>query len=107
MGRMTIPGVPLVCIRLGRRLRDAGKQAADLTSAWLQPALDALPQLKPERKIFFIVNRLDSFVGNRHSPEALRAVDEFLNTSPIDPELRLKIPAVRDDLERTVRIRAQ
>jgi aminopeptidase N len=77
-----------------------------LTSAYLKPALEALPQLKRERKIFFIVDWLDSFVGNQHSPEALRNVDDFLK-NPVDPDLRLKILEVRDELERTVRIRAQ
>ncbi len=36
---------------------------ASLTSAWLQPALDALRQLKRERKIFFVNNWLASFAG--------------------------------------------
>ena len=80
---------------------------ADLTSAYLKPALDALPQLKRERKIFFIVNWLDSFVGNQHSPTALQTVDDFLKNNPVDPDLRLKILEVRDELDRTVRIRAQ
>ncbi len=80
---------------------------ADLTSAYLKPALDALPQLKRERKIFFIVDWLDSFVGNQHSPAALQTVDDFLKNNSVDPDLRLKILEVRDELERTVRIRAQ
>jgi aminopeptidase N len=79
----------------------------ELTSAWLKPALDALPQLKRDRKIFFIVDWLDSFAGNQHSPEALQTVDDFLRNDRVDPDLRLKILEVRDELERTVRIRAQ
>jgi aminopeptidase N len=80
---------------------------ASLTSAWLQPALDALPQLKRERKIFFVNNWLASFVGNQDSPAALKTVDDFLRQNSADPDLRLKILEVRDELERTVRIRAQ
>jgi aminopeptidase N len=80
---------------------------ASLTSAWLQPALDALPQLKRERKIFFVNNWLASFVGNQYSPAALKIVDDFLKQNSADPDLRLKILEVRDELERTVRIRAQ
>jgi aminopeptidase N len=78
-----------------------------LTSAYLQPALDALPQLKRERKIFFVVNWLASFVGNQSSPAALKAVDDFLKQNAPDPDLRLKILEVRDELARTVRIRAR
>ena len=79
---------------------------SELTSAYLEPALEALPQLKRERKIFFVVNWLDSFVGNQHSATALETVDRFLRTNRADPDLRLKILEVRDELERTVRIRA-
>jgi aminopeptidase N len=80
---------------------------ASLTSAWLQLALDALPQLKRERKIFFVNNWLASFVGNQYSPAALKTVDNFLEQTSADPDLRLKILEVRDELDRTVRIRAQ
>jgi aminopeptidase N len=78
-----------------------------VTSAWLQPALDALPQLKRERKIFFIVNWLASFIGNQNSPAALKSVDDFLKHNATDPDLKLKILEVRDELERTVKIRAK
>jgi aminopeptidase N len=78
-----------------------------LTSAYLQPAIDALPQLKRERKIFFVTNWLASFVGNQYSPAALKTVDDFLRQNTADPDLRLKILEVRDDLARTVRIRAR
>jgi aminopeptidase N len=80
---------------------------ADAVAAYLQPALEALPQLKRERKIFFVVNWLGSFVGNQYSPGALKAVDDFLKSQTGDPDLRLKILEVRDELERTVKIRAR
>jgi aminopeptidase N len=76
-----------------------------LTSPYLEPALAALPQLKRDRKIFFIVNWLDSFIGGQHSRAALETVDRFLRGNHTDPDLTLKILEVRDDLERTVRIR--
>jgi aminopeptidase N len=80
---------------------------SELTAPWLTPALEALPQLKRERKIFFVVNWLDSFAGNQHSAAALSVVDRFLSEKHADPDLRLKILEVRDELERTVRIRAR
>jgi aminopeptidase N len=80
---------------------------AELTASYVKPALEALPQLKRERKIFFVVNWLDSFIGNQHSPAALGVVDGFLRENHADPDLRLKILEVRDELERTVRIRAR
>jgi aminopeptidase N len=80
---------------------------AELTSAYVKPALEALPQMKRERKIFFVVNWLDSFIGNQHSAASLSVVDQFLRENHADPDLRLKILEVRDELERTVRIRAR
>ena len=78
-----------------------------LTSGYLQPALEALPQLKRERKIFFVTNWLASFVENQYSLAALKTVDDFLKQNSADPDLRLKILEVRDELARTVRIRAR
>jgi len=78
----------------------------DLTEPYLKPALEALPQMKRERKIFFVTNWLASFVDNQHSPAALKAVDDFVAENRADPDLKLKILEVRDELARTVRIRA-
>jgi aminopeptidase N len=80
---------------------------SQLTATYLKPALEALPQLKRDRKIFFIVNWLDSFVGSQHSRAALETVDRSLAENHPDPDLRLKILEVRDELARTVRIRAR
>ena len=63
--------------------------------------------MKRERKIFFVNGWLNSFVGAQKSPEALRVVNSFLESPSIDPDLRLKIVEVKDELERTVRIRAR
>jgi aminopeptidase N len=78
-----------------------------LTLPYLKPALDALPQMKRERKIFFVNGWLSSFVGAQKTPEALKIVNTLLENPAIDPDLRLKIVEVKDELERTVRIRAK
>jgi aminopeptidase N len=77
-----------------------------LTLPFLKPALEALPQMKRERKIFFVLNWLDYFVDNQNSATALKVVDDFLAANTADPDLKLKILEVRDELARTVRIRA-
>jgi aminopeptidase N len=78
-----------------------------LTLPYLKPALEALPQMKRERKIFFVNGWLSSFVGAQKTPDALTIVTNFLAIPTIDPDLRLKIVEVKDDLQRTVRIRAK
>ena len=77
-----------------------------LTIEYVKPALEALPQMKRERKIFFVLNWLDSFVENQDSAAALKTVDDFLARNSADPDLRLKILEARDELARTVRIRS-
>jgi aminopeptidase N len=77
-----------------------------LSAQYLKPALDALPQIKRERKIFFLTNWLGSFIESQHSPQALKTVDDFLAANNADPDLKLKILEVRDELARTVKIRA-
>jgi aminopeptidase N len=72
---------------------------------YLKPALEALPRLKRERKIFFILNWLDGFVGEQNSQEALDVVDAFLQGENADADLKLKVLEVRDELARTVKIR--
>ena len=71
----------------------------------MAPALNALQMLKRQRKIFFINGWLSSFVAGHSSTEAQKAVDEYLSRKDIDPDLRLKVLEVKDDLDRTVRIR--
>ena len=71
----------------------------------MQPALEALPQIKRERKIFFLVDWLGAFIGGQQSPAAQEQVYEYLKTANIDQDLRLKILQVADELDRTVAIR--
>ncbi len=78
----------------------------EMTEPYLKAALEALPQMKRERKIFFVTNWLASFVDNQHSPAALKTVDNFLSGNRADPDLKLKILEVRDELAKTVRVRA-
>jgi aminopeptidase N len=78
---------------------------SELTLSYLKPALEALPQIKRERKIFFVLGWLNSFIGGQQSAAARLQVREFLNTATLDKDLRLKILEVYDELDRTVKIR--
>ncbi len=78
-----------------------------LTAPYIEPALAALPQIKRERKIFFLVAWLDAFLDNQQSPQSLATVETYLKTQHPDPDLRLKILQAEDELRRTVRIRAK
>jgi aminopeptidase N len=78
---------------------------SDLTLPYLKLALDALPQVKRQRKIFFVLAWLNAFIGGQQSSAALTQVQEFLHTAPLDKDLQLKILEVSDELERTVKIR--
>jgi len=80
---------------------------SSLTLPYLKLALEALPQVKRERKIFFTLAWLNAFIGGQQSQQALDQVREFLRTSRIDRDLELKVLEVMDELERTVRIRAK
>lgn len=77
----------------------------ELTQPYLKPALQALPQIKRERKIFFVLGWLNAFIGGQRSAEAQMQVREFLQSAALDKDLRLKILEVSDELDRTVRIR--
>ena len=76
-----------------------------LTEPYLHPALEALDQIKRQRKIFFLVGWLDAFIGNQVTPAAQAQVDDYLKNPSIDRDLRLKILEAVDELHRTVVIR--
>lgn len=78
---------------------------SELTAAYLRPALDALPQVKRERKIFFLLAWLNAFIDGQQSREAQEEVHNFLNSTTLDKDLQLKILEVSDELDRTVKIR--
>jgi aminopeptidase N len=81
---------------------------SDLTSIYLETALSELPNLKRNRKIFFINGWLSAFIGGQRSAESSAIVNKFLADNPnLDKDLRLKILENFDGLERAVKIRAK
>jgi aminopeptidase N len=78
-----------------------------VTLPYLEPALTALPQIKRDRKIFFVLAWLNAFIGGQQSEAAAREVRRWLQASPPEPDLARKILEVLDELDRTVRIRAR
>ena len=79
---------------------------AELTLPYLEKALAELPNLKKNRKIFFVNGWLGAFIGGQKSEEALAIVNKFLADNPnLDRDLRLKILENSDNLERAVKIR--
>ncbi|MCW5962033.1 MAG: hypothetical protein KIS76_17860 [Pyrinomonadaceae bacterium] len=79
---------------------------AELTLPYLEKALAELPNLKRNRKIFFVNGWLGSFIGGQRSAEALNIVNKFLDENPdLERDLRLKILEHSDNLERAVKIR--
>ena len=78
---------------------------SDLTLPYLRPALDALPQVKHDRKIFFLLGWLNAFIDGQQTAAAQTQVQDFLRAATLDKDLRLKILEVSDELDRTVKIR--
>jgi aminopeptidase N len=78
-----------------------------LTLPYLEPALDSLPRIKRERKIFFVLAWLNAFIGGQDSAAAASEVRRWLREHPPDPDLERKILEVLDELDRTVRIRSR
>jgi aminopeptidase N len=76
-----------------------------LTQPYLKPALEALPEIKRSRKIFFLMAWLSAFVEGQQSPGAQAEVHQYLRAATLDKDLRLKILQVVDELDRTVKIR--
>ena len=62
----------------------------EATLAYLGPALNALPEIKRSRRIFFVNNWLAAFIGGQRGADAEALVQEFLRQTPLDPDLRLK-----------------
>jgi aminopeptidase N len=76
-----------------------------LTEPYLTRALDALPEIKLHRKIFFLGAWLGAFIEGQNSAAAQAVVHSWLARKNIDPDLRLKVLEVSDALDRTVLIR--
>lgn len=78
-----------------------------LTLQYLRPALDALPWIQENRRIFFLGSWIGAFLGGQSGPEALATVEAWLRDNPgLAADLRSKVLQSADELERTVRIRA-
>jgi aminopeptidase N len=75
------------------------------TGPYLAAALEALPGLKRTRRIFFVNNWLNAFVGGQRSAQAQAQVQAFLRRADLDADLRLKVLEALDGLARTVRVR--
>lgn len=81
---------------------------SEITLPYLEKALAELPNLKRNRKIFFVNGWLGAFIGGQTSEQALATVNKFLTDNPnLDRDLRLKILENVDGLERAVKIRKQ
>ena len=78
-----------------------------LTEAYLKRALAQLPEIKRERKIFFLGAWLGAFLGGQTGTTALDDVHAWLAQPNIDADLRRKVLENTDELERTIRIRAK
>jgi aminopeptidase N len=77
-----------------------------LTLHYLRPALDSLPYIQANRRIFFLGSWLGAFIGGQRSEEALSIVNKYLADNPRLPrDLKQKVLQTVDDLDRTVRIR--
>jgi aminopeptidase N len=81
---------------------------SELTLQYLEKALAELPNLKRNRKIFFVNGWLSAFIGGQKSEQALGIVNKFLADNPkLDKDLRLKILENVDVIERAVKIRSK
>ncbi len=79
-----------------------------LTRAYLRPALDSLPFIQANRRIFFLGSWLGAFLNGQSDAAALDIVQQFLRDHPKLPlDLKQKVLQNTDELARTVRIRAE
>jgi len=89
--------------------RHIGKRNASATQVGSGSSMPTSrpPRIKQQRKIFFTLAWLNAFIGGQQTVEADQVVREWLATANIDAGVRLKVLQVVDDLDRTVKIRAQ
>ncbi|MCC6319281.1 MAG: ERAP1-like C-terminal domain-containing protein [Gemmatimonadaceae bacterium] len=81
-------------------------EAQRLTRPFLTAALDSLPWIQRNRRIFFVGAWINGFLDGQTGDEALQLVRAFLDARPqLAPDLRSKVLQAADELERTVRIR--
>jgi len=78
-----------------------------LTFPYVRPALDSLPFIQANRRIFFLETWLAAFLRGQTGDSSLAVVRGYLGEHPRLPlDLRRKVLQHMDELERTVRIRA-
>ncbi|WP_026850543.1 M1 family metallopeptidase [Gemmatimonas phototrophica] len=78
-----------------------------LSRPYLTAALDTLPWIQANRRIFFLGSWLGATLSGQTDRAALETVDAWLaGHATLAPDLRQKVLQARDDLERTVRIRS-
>ncbi len=78
----------------------------DYTRGYLVPALDSLPWIQQNRRIFFLGNWVSATLDGQRSAQALDELDEMLRRrTGMARDLREKILQSRDELQRTVAIR--
>ncbi|MEW5917549.1 MAG: M1 family aminopeptidase [Gemmatimonadota bacterium] len=81
-------------------------ESDSLSLPYLRPALDSLPWIQKNRRIFYLGAWLSSFVESKRGREALEIVRGFLaERSDIGRDIRLKVLQSVDELERAVAIR--
>jgi aminopeptidase N len=79
-----------------------------LTLSYLRPALDSLPFIQANRRIFFLEAWLGAFLAGQTGDTALHIVRRYVDEHPDLPQdLRRKVLQYEDELERTVRIRTR
>ena len=82
----------------------SGQEA--MTLLYLRPALDSLPWIQKNRRIFFLGSWLGALLGAQTSAAAGGVIDRFLAEHPDLPaDLRAKVLQSADELRRAVAIR--
>ncbi len=80
--------------------------ASTLTLPYVRPALDSLPWVQKNRRIFFLGSWLTAFLNGQTSQEAAAIVKDYLASHPrLGTDLRQKVLQASDELDRTVAIR--
>jgi aminopeptidase N len=79
-----------------------------VTRGYLRAALDSLPFIQANRRIFFLGSWLGAFLNGQTDAAALDIVHRYLREHPRLPrDLRQKVLQNADELARTVLIRAE
>lgn len=81
-------------------------ESRHLAMPYLRPALDSLPWIQQNRRIFYLGSWIGAFLEGQVTREAVAVVDRYLRETPaLAPDLRSKVLQAADELRRTVTIR--